>query len=137
MAFDTDPAQVRQGHSDGFPVYYGDIGDLDLLNTLHTEQALLVILTIDQGAATERAVSHIRNSFPAVPVIARARDLASVSRLLEAGATHAYPEALESSLRLGGMALEILNIPQENVDMLMRGVRSDQYKLVERDEKND
>ena len=137
VAFDTDPARVRQGQGDGFPVYYGDIGDLDLLNTLHTEHALLVILTIDQGGATELAVSHIRNRFPAVPVIARARDLASVSRLLEAGATHAYPEALESSLRLGGVALEILNIPQENVDMLMRGVRSDQYKLVEQEERND
>ncbi|MCW9015118.1 MAG: cation:proton antiporter [Gammaproteobacteria bacterium] len=133
VAFDTDPRLVLQGQNDGFPVYYGDIGDLDLLNALHTEHALLVVLTIDHGSTAERAVSHIRNSFPAIPVIARARDLASVSKLLEAGATHAYPEALESSLRLGGLALQILNIPQEDVDLLMEGVRSDQYKLVERE----
>lgn len=136
VAFDTDPKLVKQGQDDGFPVYYGDIGDLDLLTTAHAEHALLVILTIDHGPTAERAVSHIRNSYPAIPVIARARDLAGVSRLMEAGATHAYPEAVESSLRLGGLALQILNIPQDNVDMLMQGVRSDNYKLVEPHEEN-
>jgi enoyl-[acyl-carrier protein] reductase I len=33
-----------------------------------------------------------------VAIIARARDLAASARLLEAGATHAYPEAIEASL---------------------------------------
>lgn len=131
IVFDTDPKLVKQGQDDGFPVYYGDIGDLDLLNTAHAEQALLVILTIDHGPTAERAVSHIRNSYPTIPVIARARDLAAVTRLMEAGATHAYPEAVEASLRLGGLALQILNIPQDNVDLLMQGVRSSNYKLVE------
>ncbi len=131
IAFDTDPKLVKQGQDDGFSVYYGDIGNLDLLNTVHAEHAMLVILTIDHGPTAERAVSHIRNSFPTVPVIARARDLTAVARLMEAGATHAYPEAVESSLRLGGLALQIINIPQDNVDLLMQGVRSDNYKLVE------
>lgn len=131
IAFDSDPACVKQGQEDGFPVYFGDIGDLALLATAHADHASLVILTIDHGPTAERAVSHIRNSFPTVPVIARARDLAACGRLIEAGATHAYPEAVESSLRLGGLALEILSIPQENVDLLLQGVRSDNYKLVE------
>jgi len=137
VAFETDPKLVKQGQDDGYPVYFGDIGDLDLLNTAHAEHALLVILTIDHELTAERAVSHIRNSFPTIPVIARARDLAAVSRLIEAGATHAYPEAVESSLRLGALALEILNIPQDNVDLLMQGVRSDNYKLVEPKENDD
>ena len=131
IVFDTDPACVKQGHDDGFPVYYGDIGDLSLLTTIHAEYASLVILTIDHGPTAEQATSHIRNSFPNIPVIARARDLHAVGRLIEAGATHAYPEAVESSLRLGGLALEILNIPQDNVELLLDGVRSDNYKLVE------
>jgi glutathione-regulated potassium-efflux system protein KefB len=31
LAFDTNPAHVARGKADGFPVYYGDIGDLELL----------------------------------------------------------------------------------------------------------
>lgn len=131
IAFDTDPKLVKQGQDDGFPVFYGDVGDLDLLNTAHAEHALMVMLTVDNATTAEVAVSHIRHQYPSLPIIARARDLAAVGRLMQAGATHAYPEAVEASLRLGAMALEILNIPQDNVDLLMRGVRSDGYKLIE------
>jgi glutathione-regulated potassium-efflux system protein KefB len=131
VVFDTDPARVEQGKRDGVQIYYGDIGDPDLLATIKAPEAGLVVLTIDKTAAAEHAVSHIRSSLSEVPIIARARDLQAVTRLMEAGATHAYPEAVESSLRLGGMALEILNTPKENVDLLLQGVRSDNYKLVQ------
>lgn len=134
LAFDTDPDRVAQGQKDGLPVYYGDLGDPELLISAHVEHASLVIITIDQGPTAERAVSHIRNIYPHIPVISRARDLAACSRLMEAGATHAYPEALESSLRLGGIALEVLNVPTDNVDLLLHGVRSDNYKLIKEDE---
>ncbi len=99
--------------------------------------AALVVLTIDHGPTAERAVSHIRNNFPNVPVISRARDLEACGRLIEAGATYAYPEAVESSLRLGGIALEMLNVPQENVDLLVQGVRSDNYQLIAEDDQDD
>jgi glutathione-regulated potassium-efflux system protein KefB len=100
------------------------------LASAHIEQAALVVLTIDHGPTAERAVSHIRTNFPDVPVISRARDLEACGRLMEAGATYAYPEAVESSLRLGGLALEMVNVPQENVDLLVKGVRSDNYQLI-------
>ncbi len=130
IAFDTDPARVAQGRQDGLPVYFGDIGDPELLAAAHADQASLVVLTIDHSPTALRAVSHIRASFPQLRVISRARDLEDVGRLLEAGATHAYPEAVESSLRLGGLALEMINIPEEQVELLLQGVRSTNYQLV-------
>jgi len=134
VVFDTNPAHVEQGRKDGLPVYFGDIGDAELLSSARVEQASLVVLTIDQSDIAEQAVSHIRNSSPSVPIIARARDLEGCSRLMAAGVTQAYPEAVESSLRLGSMALELVNVPQENVDLLVKGVRSDNYRLIEDEE---
>lgn len=134
IAFDTNPAHVDQGRKDGLPVYFGDIGDPDLLSTAHIEQAALVVLTIDHGPTAENAVAHIRNSYPNVPVIARARDLEACGRLIEAGASYAFPEAVESSLRLGGIAMEMLNIPKENVDQLVQVVRADNYQLIAKEE---
>jgi len=130
IAFDTDPARVAQGRADGLPVYFGDVGDAELLAAAQVENASLVVLTIDHAPTALRVVTHIRNSFPRVPVIARARDLEACGHLLAAGATQAYPEALESSLRLGRLALEMVNVPPENVDLLLQGVRSDNYRLV-------
>ncbi|MCK5092476.1 MAG: cation:proton antiporter [Gammaproteobacteria bacterium] len=130
IAFDTDPVKVKQGRDDMMPVYYGDIGDPELLAAAHAERASLVVLTIDHSPTALQAVSHIRTHFPQLPVIARARDLVDCANLTEAGATHAYPEAVESSLRLGGLALEMINIPEDQVDQLIEDVRSDNYQLV-------
>jgi len=130
IAFDTRLERVNQGQEDGFPVYFGDIGDLELIAAAHVENASLVVLTIDQGPTSLRVVSHLRSAYPNLPVIARARDLEAAGLLLQAGATEAYPEAIESSLRLAANALQMLGIPTEDVDSLLSGVRLGNYSLV-------
>ncbi|NEV60625.1 cation:proton antiporter [Thiorhodococcus minor] len=130
IAFDTNPTNVERGVRDGRAVYYGDIGDMELLTAAQVGNASLVILTIDHGPTALRAVSHIRNAYPQVPVIARARDLEACGSLIRAGATRAYPEAIESSLRLGAEALQMLGISTEEVDSLLSGVRSENYAQV-------
>jgi len=101
MAFDTDPQRVAKGRADGHQVLYGDISDPEFLAAVHVERAPLILITVDNSATALRAVTFLRSNCPQVPVIARARDLDSSARLLDAGATHAYPEAIEASLRLG------------------------------------
>ncbi|TNF36572.1 MAG: portal protein [Gammaproteobacteria bacterium] len=130
IAFDTNLDSVAQGKQDGFPVYYGDIGDPELIAAAHVENAALVVLTIDHGPTALRVVRHLRSAYPNLPVIARARDLESCGKLLQAGATEAYPEAIESSLRLAANALQMLGVPADNVDMLLSGVRLGNYSLV-------
>ncbi|MDP2761427.1 MAG: cation:proton antiporter [Sideroxyarcus sp.] len=130
MVFETDARRVAQGQADGHPVHYGDISDPELLAAIHVERASLVVITIDQSDMALRAVSYLRKTCPQVPVIARARDLESSSQLLDAGATHAYPEAIEASLRLGATAMQILRVPPDDIDQLVQGVRDWDYKPV-------
>jgi len=130
LAFDTNPVTVARGKADGFPVYYGDIGDLDLLTAAGVHRAALVVLTIDHGPTALRAVSHLRNGYPNLPIIARARDLKAAGDLLQAGATQAFPEAIETSLALGANALNLVGVPVDNVDQLLQSVRNENYKLV-------
>ncbi len=130
IAFDTNPIYVERGERDGRAVYYGDIGNPELLQAAQVDSAALVILTIDHGLTALQAVSHIRVAYPQVPVIARARDLEACANLLRAGATRAYPEAIESSLRLGAEALEMLGVTSGEVNELLHGVRSQGYAPV-------
>jgi len=58
------------------------------------------------------------------PVIARAQDPEESGRLLEEGATQAFPAAIEASLRLGAEALLTVGVPADNVDMLEGDIRS-------------
>ncbi len=130
VAFDTNPKRVAQGRADGHPVHYGDISDAELLASIHIERAALVVITVDDPANALRTVAVLRSSCPHVPIIARARDLESSSKLLSAGATHAYPVAIEASLRLGETALRILSMPTDDIDRMLQDVRDCDYKPV-------
>lgn len=130
VVFDTHPDRVAQGKKDGLPVYYGDISDPDLLDAASVGNASLVVLTVDSGTVALRTTSHVRNTYPHVPVVSRARDLEACGHLVSAGASHAFPEALESSLRLGAIALQMVDVPNDSVDLLLQGVRQDNYTLV-------
>ncbi|PLX59985.1 cation:proton antiporter [Sedimenticola selenatireducens] len=135
IAFDTNPAHVKRGTANGHPVLYGDISDPELLAAAHAERSSLVVLTIDHGPTVMRAVSHFRNTYPRIPVIARARDLEASGQLLKAGATQAFPEAIEASLRLGAEALKMVGASEDNVQLLMDGIRSGGYKMVQQEKK--
>lgn len=130
MAFDTDLKRVAQGRADGHQVHYGDISDPELLTAIHAERASLVVITVDHAPTALRAVSLLCSSCPQVPVIARARDLESSSRLIEAGATHALPETIEASLHLGATALEMLRVSAENIEQMIQEVRDWRYEPV-------
>jgi CPA2 family monovalent cation:H+ antiporter-2 len=136
IVFDTDPKRVAQGRADGHPVLYGDISDPELLSAIHVDRASLVMITVDSSATALRAVSILRSTCPQVPIVVRARDLETSSRLLDAGATHAYPEAIEASLRLGATALRILRIPTDDIDLVVQEVRDWDYRPVIEEERD-
>ena len=135
VAFDIDPKRVAAGQDCGHHVLYGDISDPELLAAAHVEQARLAVLTTNQGAASLQAASHLRNIYPQVPIIARARDLNESAQFLEAGVTKAFPETLESSLRLGAEALQMVGAPSVNAELLLQGVRDKGYQLLSEDSK--
>lgn len=129
-AFDTDPARIAQGKTDGIPVSFGDVSDPGLLSSIHVERASLVVVTVNSPETALRAISYLKRVYPQVPVIARARDLKTSGQLLEAGAMHAYPETIEASLRLGATALKILDVPTEEISEAIQSVRNWGYKPV-------
>lgn len=128
VAFDSDPKRVQQGQLDGHQVLYGDIADPELLTAVHAERASLAIVCVDSHQIALRAVAALRLHCPRVPVIARARDLESSSALVAAGAMQAYPEAIESSLRLGATALRVLRVPTVDIDQMLQDIRDSDYQ---------
>ncbi|MFN3398435.1 MAG: cation:proton antiporter [Sulfurimicrobium sp.] len=130
VAFDTDPKRVLQGRVDGHRVLYGDISDAELLLAAHVERVGLVVITVNDHANALHSIRVLHGICPQVPIISRARDLDTSAQLIEAGATHAYPEAIEASLRLGALALRMLSIPTDEIDKMLQDVRESDYKPI-------
>lgn len=130
IAFDSDPKRVEQGRIDGHHVFLGDVSDPELLASIQLEKVSLVILTTYECDMGLRATGLLHKRCPHMPIIARAEDLQMSSQLIAAGATHAYPEAIEASLRLAATAMTMLNMPSAEVDAIMQGIRDWDYQPV-------
>lgn len=137
VVFDTDAKSVKQGRENGHPVSYGDISDPGILTAIHVERASLVVIAVDDTAKALRTITFLRKYCPQVPIIARARDLDTSTRFLDAGATHAYPEAIEASLHLGETTLKMLNVADEDIDQVIQSVRDWGYIPVFQDKRDD
>ena len=110
VAIDIDPELVKAARADGLTARYADAGRSDALERLGLADATAVIFTMDEPVAVQRHVRRLRLAYPDLPIIARARDASHAAALYRAGASHAVPETLESSLQLSEAVLVDLGV---------------------------
>jgi len=108
---DANPDLVSDAVKAGYCAIFGDAGSSHTLHKLGIEKATCVILTMDDPRGAQRIVKKLRAVFPQLPILARARDAGHAAALYRAGASHATPETLESSLQLSEAVLVELGVP--------------------------
>lgn len=111
IAVESDADLVTEGLSKGYPVSFGNAVAGNALARLGAENATAVIITMDEPISAQRLVKKLRTQYPALPIIARARDTDHAAELYRVGASHAVPETLESSLQLSEAVLVDLGVP--------------------------
>ncbi len=131
LALDLDAANVARRHAQGLPVFYGDASHRELLRQAGAARAQAVVVTLDQMAAAEAAVRVMREEFPHVPVVARARDDGHARALRGEGATVVTQETLESGLQLAGQALEQIGFPAEAASLVLQQVRAERLAALD------
>ena len=111
IGIDSDPTLVEDAHAEGFPAVFGNVSNQAMLEKLRLDEALAVIVTMDEKVLVSRIVRKIRRTHPDLPIIVRARDANHAAELYRIGATHAVPETLESSLQLSESVLVGMGVP--------------------------
>jgi CPA2 family monovalent cation:H+ antiporter-2 len=105
LAVDSDIDGFADARERGYSVLYGDVARRELTAKLKLDKAQAVVLTMDDPVLTTRLARRLREEYPELPIIARARDAAHAARLYKAGVTDAVPEAMEASLQLSEAVL--------------------------------
>jgi CPA2 family monovalent cation:H+ antiporter-2 len=111
VAIDSDTDQIEQCKREGYNAVFANAARVDVLDKLGVARAPAVILTMDEPVLAQRIVRKLRAAYPALPIIARARDSAHAAELYKAGASTAVPETLEASLQLSEAVLVDLGVP--------------------------
>lgn len=105
---DHDADTVDLARKFGFKVHYGEATQPDLLHAAGVAKARVMVVAIDDAALSNRLVQHVREAYPDLPIVARARDAVHAMELHDAQAHHVQRELLESSLRSARAAMEVL-----------------------------
>lgn len=105
VMIDSNPDLVDLAKRDGYRALFGDAARRGTLTRLGAASAPAVVLTMDEPVLAQRLVAKLRKTYPDLLIVARARDMDHAAALYRAGASHAVPETLESSLQLSEAVL--------------------------------
>ena len=119
VALDLDASRVTELRGQGAPVFLGDASRPAILQRANLDQALAMIVSMDDADAAERVLRTARQIAPDLPILARARDHSHAARLTGLGATTVVPEVLESGLHLGQLVLEQVGLPPDSARELI------------------
>jgi monovalent cation:proton antiporter-2 (CPA2) family protein len=97
----------------GNKIYYGDASRLELLEAARTKEAKLFVLAIDDVEASVKTAALVRRHFPALPILARARNRVHYFRLRDLGVKAIYREVFPASLEMARDALMQLGLERE------------------------
>ncbi|MGP1282366.1 MAG: cation:proton antiporter domain-containing protein [Parasphingopyxis sp.] len=111
VAVDSNIDAVARGRRDGFPTIFGDVARPQLLENLDLERVSALILTMDDPVSLVQLTKRVRDAYPDLTIVARARDPDHAAELYRAGATDAVPETVESSLQLSEAVLVDIGVP--------------------------
>ncbi len=92
----------------GLQVYYGDATRQDLLQAAGISQARILVVALGDPERSMELIRMAKEHWPHLTILARATDRPMAYALLEAGVEHVYRETLDTSLRVGVDALQLL-----------------------------
>ncbi len=107
---DHDAEQVDALRRFGFRVHYGDATRLDLLRVAGAAHARVLVVAIDGIAASLELVDLVRQNFPNLTIVARARNVQHWYQLNERGVQFIERETLDAALMSARSVMEAMGV---------------------------
>ena len=141
---DIDPEAIEAMRKFGWRVFYGDAKRLDLMRTAGAANAKILVLAIDDVVQSVEVAKMVRENFPNLSIVARARNVRHYFELHGLGVTLIERETLDSALMSARSVLEVLGwerhqartlamrFRRHSVDQLLKTAphRKDEAKLI-------
>ena len=119
-ALDIDSEQLDFFAQFGEKVYFGDASRLELLRAARADQAVILVIAIDDVDASVKCAELAKQHFPKLKIFARARDRLHAYRLLDLGISRVWRETFHSSADMAGRVLSELGLPDSTAEETVR-----------------
>jgi glutathione-regulated potassium-efflux system ancillary protein KefC len=128
---DHDAEMIEAARRFGYRVFYGDATRLDLLRTAGAGHAKILVVAVDDVEQSLEIVDLAREHFPALQIVARARDVTHWNQLRDRGVMLVQRELFESSLLSARSVLELMGQPVEAAEQAITRFRQHNLELFE------
>ncbi|HYP62511.1 MAG TPA: cation:proton antiporter, partial [Acidocella sp.] len=112
VALDKSQEQVDVVRRFGVKVFFGDPTREEVMRAAGAESAEVLVIALDDMAATLAVATMVRRKFPNLRVVARARNRRHVHLLMGAGVETIVRETFYSSLRMTELLMEKLDVAE-------------------------
>lgn len=109
-ALDFDPEQVGIVRRFGSRVHFGDATRLDVLRAAGAGHAKVIVIALADMESSLRVAKTIRQHFPRLKIVARARNRRHAHKLMDLGVDHIIRDTLLSSMAMAEHVLEELKL---------------------------
>jgi len=127
---EMNPETVRNEQRRGEPICYGDATQEAVLHCADVKEVRIVVVAINDPAATRRITEIIRRLNPRAHLIVRTRYLQEMNPLYELGADEVIPEEFETSVEIFTRVLLKYLIPRDKIEALVAEARADGYDML-------
>jgi CPA2 family monovalent cation:H+ antiporter-2 len=129
VVIEMSPDTVKKEREKGEPIFYGDAIHEEVLRHVGIEDATVVVIAINDPAATRGITENVRKLTLKAHVIVRTRYLMEMQGLYQLGANEVIPEEFETSVEIFSRVLAKYLIPRDEIDKLIIQLRSDGYEM--------
>lgn len=127
VALDDSPAEVHRARKEGEPIYFGQCSRLENVEKLGLERAEIVAITLSHKTQVNSLVKAIKEKYPNVKVVVRAKDRLHADYLKSQGADITIAEAFESSLMIGNFVLTSVGVSDSEVEDAIDNFRKKEH----------
>jgi monovalent cation:H+ antiporter-2, CPA2 family len=129
LVLDLDGEQVKRALTQEIKILYGDCTQEDTLKRAGLKEARMIVFSIADYAATEKAVRLARKMNAGVKIMVRTRLTAQVEELKTAGADEVIPEEFETSIEIFSRVLRDYRIPNNIIEQQVELIRLEGYSM--------
>ncbi|MEQ1710741.1 MAG: monovalent cation:proton antiporter-2 (CPA2) family protein [Hyphomicrobium sp.] len=131
-ALDISAEQVELVKGFGAKAFFGDASRADILDAAQADKARAIVIAIDDIEASMRTAALAKETYPNLPVLARARNRNHAHRLLDLGVTIIERETFLAALEITRRLLKILGHTEKEAERLVKTFRAhDERRLIE------
>tara|TARA_R110000868_G_scaffold411785_1_gene710534 strand:- start:10562 stop:12277 length:1716 start_codon:yes stop_codon:yes gene_type:complete len=125
LGIERNVDRLRRAQADGHKVVFGDATRPGILDAAGVVRARAMVVLVNDWHRSTKIIREARRLNASLQIIASLRDDTHLAELVEAGASHIFPENYASGLGLAAQALMSLGVPPAEAMDKIRSIRAE------------